>query len=279
MRRILYIYHLPLLLLSFLPLTHLQAQDSLTTLRLASWNIQDFGRSKDKEEMLLIAQHLREFDLVAIQEVVSNNSSGPKAVARLADELDRMGHDWDYRISDPTDSPGSKTERYAFLWKTDRVKLLGKTWLESSLPDTVFREPYLARFEFNGDSILIASFHARRGADRPEEEVPLLARLIDRYPKETLIFVGDFNLNDSHPAFDRMKQKGYKPAFKNQPTSLRQTCTDRYFSGNLDHIFLPPSIRLLRSGIVDTVGECANLKMARALSDHVPLWAEIVTGD
>lgn len=253
----------------------LHALDTIPYLRLASWNIQDFGRSKDKKEVQRMAEYLRDFDLVAIQEVVANSASGPKAVARLAGELDRMGHDWDYRISDPTDSPGSKTERYAFLWKTDRVKLQGKAWLESSLPDTVFREPCLGRFEFNGNTILLANFHARRGADKPEEEVPLLARLVDAYPQDLLIFLGDFNLGDAHPAFDGLKQKGYEPAAKDQPTSLRQTCTDHYFSGKLDHIFLPKQVRALRSGIIDTVGDCLNLKAARELSDHVPLWVEL----
>jgi len=252
------------------------AQDTLLYLKLASWNIQDFGRSKDKNEIRAIAGYLRDFDLVAIQEVVVNNASGPKAVARLVDELDRMGHDWDYRISDPTDSPQYKTERYAFLWKTDRVKLLGRPWLEPSLPAAVFREPFLGRFEFKGKNFLVASFHARRGADKPEEEVPYLSGMIGQYPNDLLLFIGDFNLPESHPAFDGLEEKGYLPVLFRQPTTLRQSCTGNYLSENLDNFFLPPQIRALRSGIVDTVGDCPNLKKARQLSDHLPLWAEII---
>ncbi|MBK8489339.1 MAG: hypothetical protein IPL49_00195 [Saprospirales bacterium] len=145
---------------------------TLSSLKLLSWNIQDFGRSKDKKEIRQIAEFLRDYDLVAIQEVVATNTSGPKAVARLADELDRMGNDWDYRISDPTDSPPYKTERYAFLWKTDRVKPVGRAWLADSLPEAVFREPYMGRFSFDGRTFLIANFHARRGQISPRRKSP-----------------------------------------------------------------------------------------------------------
>lgn len=258
----------------FLVLPFLPAQDS-AHLKIISWNIQDFGRSKDKKEIRQIAEFLREYDLVAIQEVAVNTTNGPKAVARLADELGRMGFAWDYRISNPTNSPPYKGERYAFLWKPSRVQNLGRFWLEESLPETVFREPYMGRFQFDGKSFLIANFHARRGADKPEEEIPLLATLHNLYPNDRLIFLGDFNLPETHPAFDPLEALGYRPALKNQPTSLRQSCSPGYFSEALDNIYLPPSIRLISAGIIDTVGDCDNLKNARGLSDHVPVWMVI----
>ena len=261
-------------LLLILGLPGFSQDATVHSLKLLSWNIQDFGRSKDKKEIRQIAEFLRDYDLVAIQEVVAKNTSGPKAVARLADELDRMGNNWDYRISDPTDSPPYKTERYAFLWKTDRVKPVGSAWLEGSLPEAVFREPYMGRFSVEGDTVLLANFHARRGADKPEEEIPLLTALSELYPDDPLIFLGDFNLDASNPVFDDWKEKGYTPIINGQPTSLRFSCEDNYFSASLDNIFLPSSIHSLRSGIVDTVGDCANLKETRKLSDHVPIWTE-----
>lgn len=260
------------LLLLALPL--LPAQDS-THLKIISWNIQDFGRSKDKKEIRQIAEFLRDYDLVAIQEVAVNTANGPKAVARLADELSRMGFAWDYRISEPTNSPPYKGERYAFLWKPSRVQNLGRFWLEESFPEIVFREPYMGRFQFDGKTFLIANFHARRGPDRPEEEIPLLPALHSLYPNDRLVFLGDFNLQETHPAFDPLEALGYRPALQNQPTSLRQSCTTTYFSEALDNIFFPPSIRMVRSGIIDTVGDCDNLKSARGLSDHVPVWIAV----
>lgn len=261
-------------LFSLIALLPLSAQDS-THLKVISWNIQDFGRSKDKKEIRQIAEYLRDYDLVAIQEVAVHNTNGPKAVARLADELSRMGFAWDYRISDPTDSPPYKGERYAFLWKPSRVKNAGRFWLEESLPETVFREPYVGRFDFRGQVFLIANFHARRGADKPEEEIPLLATLPARYPDDQLIFLGDFNLEESHPAFDPLEALGYSPVLTNQATSLRQSCSPSYFSGALDNIYLPATVKVQQSGIIDIVGDCDNLKEARKLSDHVPVWMAI----
>jgi deoxyribonuclease-1-like protein len=260
------------LLLLFLPAASPQSGDSL---KFVSWNIQNFGRSKDNSQIRQMAQYLRDFDLVAIQEVVPNHTSGPKAVAQLADELNRMGAKWDYAISDPTDSPPFKSERYAFLWKTSRVKIVGRPWLQASLPETVYREPYMGRFEWNGKRLIIANFHARRRADKPEEEIPLLADLPLRYSKDLVIIAGDFNLPEFFPAFDPLRELGYRPVLQGQPTSLRQTCRDDYFSGELDNIFIPSGVNLLSGRIIDIVGECANLKAARGLSDHLPVVAVI----
>jgi hypothetical protein len=77
---------------------------------------------------LSIANYLRDYDIIAVQEVVAGYG-GVQAVARLADELNRTGTKWDYIISDPTSSP-YKTERYAFIWKTNKLKQIGKAWLE-----------------------------------------------------------------------------------------------------------------------------------------------------
>ena len=91
-----------------------------------SWNIKDFGQSRDNSEIRMIAKELIEADIVAIQEVVAKHPGGLKAVARLVDQLNRMGTKWDYRISDPTASSSSyASERYAFLWKRSKVNLVG----------------------------------------------------------------------------------------------------------------------------------------------------------
>ena len=59
--------------------------------------------------------------IVAVVEVVAK-SGGAQAVARLADELNRTRSKWDYCISDPTSGSRNKSERYAFLWKTSKLK-------------------------------------------------------------------------------------------------------------------------------------------------------------
>ena len=75
---------------------------------ICSWNIQNFGKSKSDNEIEFIANTIRNYDAVAIIEVVAGYG-GSQAVAKLADALNRKGTKWDYSISDPTTSITSGT--------------------------------------------------------------------------------------------------------------------------------------------------------------------------
>ena len=111
--------HLLLLLFFIIGLPQLIIAQKETSL--VSWNNRDFGKTKSAEEIEHIAEILRDYDIIAIQEVVAGYG-GSQAVARLADELNRKGSKWDCSISYATKSPKYKTEKYAFLWKTSKVK-------------------------------------------------------------------------------------------------------------------------------------------------------------
>jgi len=102
--------------------------------KLISWNIRDLGRTKSDAEIELMAQVLRGYDVIAIQEVVAKHPGGAKAVARLTDALDKMGADYDYSVSDPTQSSSPHTrERYAYIWRTSTVKTISHfSWLVTS---------------------------------------------------------------------------------------------------------------------------------------------------
>ena len=89
--------------------------------KVLSWNIENFGKSKSDSTLVCISQILKDYDVVAIQEVVAGYG-GAQTVAKLIDELNRKGATWDYTISNPTMSSAYKTERYAFLWKTSKIK-------------------------------------------------------------------------------------------------------------------------------------------------------------
>lgn len=64
--------------------------NSYCQVKIVSWNIANLGKSKSVSEIQFMAQTLKDFDVVAIQEVVAG-SGGAQAVAQLADELNRMG--------------------------------------------------------------------------------------------------------------------------------------------------------------------------------------------
>lgn len=263
--------------MNFLYITALLSWQVFTALysqpfTLVSWNIQDFGKTKDDLVIKEIASIVKNADLVAIQEVVAIDPGGAQAVARLADELNRTGSKWDYRISDPTDSPPYKTERYAFLWKASRVQLLGRPWLEKGLPETVYREPFMARFRCGGKTLLVANFHSRRYDENPGEEIIQLAKLPKLYPSDIILIAGDFNANETNSAFKDMTSQGYEPSLQNQLTTLRRTCESGYLANAIDNIYFPTkSINKHRAYSQDFVGSCEHLEEARRLSDHLPV--------
>jgi endonuclease/exonuclease/phosphatase family metal-dependent hydrolase len=243
---------------------------------LVTWNLYNFGRSKDADEMAYIAAKLRSFELVAIQEV-STGQAGAQALARLDDLLDRTGADWDYTVSDPTTGNGS--ERYAYLWQSSQVRLVGQPWLEASLAGQIDREPFLARFEVvqTGKRLLIASFHAVPTSKKPATEIAFLDRLHERYGADNLVILGDFNLPERHQAFDGLKGYGYAPVLAGQRTSLRMKRTDgEYLANEYDNIFVEAGpLRPLQAGVVDFVLDFRTLPQARSISDHLPVYVTL----
>jgi len=244
--------------------------------RLMSWNLLNLGQSKNDQEVAFIAEVLRGADVVAVQEV-NTGPDGAQTIARLDAELDRRGAAWDYVVSDPTSGQGS--ERYAYLWKPSRVQLVGRAWLEASLADALDREPYLARFETRRTrrTMLVASLHAVPTAKRPADEIALLHGLPRRYPDDHLLILGDFNLAESHYAFDALKTAGYLPALVDQKTSLRMRRKDgEHLANEYDNIFYKAgALHAETSGVVDFTGAFSTLQQARAISDHLPVYMDV----
>lgn len=245
---------------------------------LISWNLKDLGKSKDASEIRFIANTIRNADIVALQEVVAING-GAQAVARLADELNRTGAAWDYRISDPTISSTFMKERYAFLWKKNKIKLVGEPWLQKGEYATLIdREPYFATFSITGKSFTFVSFHAISSSKQPETEIKYFKFLPSLYPNLKLVFVGDFNLPESHTVFNPLKNEGYKPALKNQKTTLKKQCDNgEYLKSAYDNFFLNSShIKILESGIIHFYKNLPTMESANQISDHVPVFIKMV---
>jgi deoxyribonuclease-1-like protein len=243
--------------------------------KLLSWNIANFGKSKSNQEIAFIANTIKDCDIVTIQEVVAGNG-GTQALARLADELNRKGTKWDYRISNPTSSSAYKTERYAFLWKTNSLKLKGKPWLEQKYHLEIDREPYFATFEIKGKSITLVSFHAITKSKQPETEIKYFKLLPQEYPNLNLIFVGDFNCPQSHSVFNPLKKMGYAPILENQKTSLKlKRKGENYLASEFDNMFYRTgSLNFIKSDVILFYKKFISLKEARKVSDHIPVWLE-----
>lgn len=243
--------------------------------KLLSWNLENFGKSKSDETINYIANSLKNYDLIAIQEVVAGYG-GAQAVARLVNKLNRKGAKWDYVISDPTSSTAYKTERYAFIWKTSKLKKIGRAWLEKKYNLEIDREPYFCTFQYEDKQFTVANFHAITKNKRPETEIKYFKFLPAEYPTLNLIFAGDFNCPQSHTVFNPLKKMGYQSVLVHQKTSLKKECKNgQCLASEFDNMYFNISkITTINSGVISFYKNFDSLQEARIISDHIPIWLE-----
>lgn len=264
-------HYLTLLYCSILLFSHL----ALCQVKLSSWNIRHLGNSKSDQEINFIAKTLQNYDIVAVQEVVAGDG-GAQAVARLADELNRTGFKWDYVVSNPTQGGRYSSERYAYLWKPSKVKLDRKAWLDVDCIEDFEREPYFIKFKYKNEHFTLVNIHALPKSKQPEQELKHLKLYPGLYPDEHLIFLGDFNLAQSHTVFNPLKSKGFVPALVNQKTSLKMKCkVGECLASEYDNIFLDSKMfNILSEGVILFYQSFPDLTSARTISDHIPVWVE-----
>ncbi len=277
-------------------------------LLIGTWNIQAFGDVFDGfgenpgspkrtlHGLALIAEVVRRFDVVAIQEVKRETT----AIRRLLDDF--LGADWGLILSDVTAGDKGNKERLAFLYDTRRVQPAGLAG-EIVLPPTAAgdpveqfdRTPYIVSFRAGRERFTLLTAHIRFG-DAPEDrlaEVGGLARFTAdeiqaraRGPmaeERNLVVLGDFNIDarGDNPLFQALVERGL--VVPEQLQGLRTTtgASAKFY----DQIawFMGESTLLYaqNAGVVDFVGTVykqlhANQLPSR-LSDHFPLWAEFVT--
>jgi endonuclease/exonuclease/phosphatase family metal-dependent hydrolase len=249
--------------------------NSFCQVKILSWNLENFGKSKTESDLNFTAKIIQEYDIIAIQEVVAGYG-GAQSIAKLAQILNEKGQKWDYSVSNPTSSSSYKTERYAFLWKTNKVRIQGNTWLEKKYNLDIDREPYFATFKIDRKTITLVNFHAITKSKQPETEIKYFKFLPQEYPNLNLIFVGDFNCPQSHSVFNPLKKMEYFSVFQNQKTTLKQKCKgDNCLASEFDNIlYRTTRIKYINSGVILFYKKFNSLKEARKISDHLPIWFE-----
>jgi len=252
----------------------LNASSQQKEISIISWNIQDFGKEKDANEITKIANTLQEYDIIAIQEVVAG-FGGAQAVARLSEELNRKGDKWSYVVSNPTNSPKYLVERYAFIWKSKHIKIKNRGNLLSSLASVIDREPFAIDFYFNKKKFKIINYHARYFKKRPEDEIKPLLEYIEKI-KIPVLLAADFNKKTNDSIFDSFKEKGFTEALKNKRTTLKKKCkNNNYLNYAIDNIFYSKHFTKIEASPIDFIKKCNNLTNARMLSDHLPVYLRV----
>ena len=192
---------------------HAQAQD---TIKIATFNIQIFGKSKSQkpEVMDTLAEIVRKYDVVAIQEIKNKPGDVPPA---FKIKINEDGAAYDFIISERTGKnpdDASSREQYAVYFDTAAVEVLDAGVLyDDSLSDHFQREPFVTHLKTKQGnfSFVLITIHTRPAA--AVEEIAALELVIEwargRYPEEDdFIALGDFNAGCDYASEDELDAIG-----------------------------------------------------------------------
>ena len=251
------------------------------SIRVASFNIQDFGNTKAGKPrvMLELAKIVNMFDVVAIQEVVSQDEYFiPNFVRQVNQFGAQNGRRYDHIIG-PREGITTAKEQYVYLYDTTKVEVDHQSVYTLSDPDGLLaRDPLVATFRTRVDPDQAFTFTLVNMHTDPvvaQQEMDVLAevyKVVRRSSRgeDDIILLGDFNVDDRH--LGRLGQiPGIFPLIAGVSTNTRQ-------NAQYDNIIIhqPSTTEYAgRSGVFDFIRN-GNLTMEQGLlvSDHFPVWAE-----
>ncbi|EEY66496.1 uncharacterized protein PITG_17114 [Phytophthora infestans T30-4] len=184
------------------PTNMLNHNDNNRALLVASWNIRNISRRKEIFLLERIADILKEFDIVALQEVRD---------LIVLKRLKTMLPGWDYVVSEPVGrmSPGAKkrVERYAFFYRRSAARLVEKCWLVEGSSDVFTRLPCVATFRATKESgvtgleLALINVHVSFAEKESRHaEIAEISRLANELSASVpinrkVVVLGDFNLS------------------------------------------------------------------------------------
>ena len=250
-----------------------------STITIATFNIQVFGTTKLANAQVrdILVHTIRQFDLVAIQEVRSKDDS---VIPEFVKAINADGSRYDYVIGPRLGRTNSK-EQYTFVFNTQRIEVARSSVVTLNDPqDLLHREPLVARFRAitnppeAGFTFWLMDIHT--DPDEVPQEVDALAdafqAVVHADPGEDdVILLGDLNADETQ--FGRL---GKIPGITwIVPRSTTTNTRGNHTYDNL--LFLEHSTTEFtgRWGVVD-MRRAFNLSLEDALkvSDHLPVWAE-----
>jgi len=285
------------------------ARELEQNLLVATWNIRAFGNvtkkwtsgsgdspKRDYRSIRLIAEVLRRFDVIAVQEVKAN-------LRALRYVLKVLGPDWGFLLTDVTLGDAGNDERLAFVFDTRRVRPSGLACElvipedEESIPANAFqrqfvRTPYAASFLTYGHTFLLTTLHVYYGdaAEDRVQELEAIAHWMRNWAERerswghNFITLGDFNI-------DRVDDELYQaftstglvthPAHNELHRTLGQEVKHYdqvgWFSRQSDGVpYL--QFELGQAGYFDfselVLGDLTRTQRTWRMSDHFPLWVE-----
>lgn len=247
------------------------------TITIASFNIQVFGSTKlaKPEVMQVLAEVVRRFDIVAIQEVRATDQT---VVAQFVELINSDGSTYQHLLGPRLGRTSSK-EQYATIYDAARIELLPSSVYTIPDPqDLLHREPLVAMFRVRGVDAQPFSFSLVNIHTDPDETDIELNVLDDAFVavqrdgsgQDDVILLGDLNVDEYH-----LGQLGQLPnigwAITGVPTNTRR---DKQYD---NIVFDRAATREFtgRWGVLDLEAEFGlTRQQALDVSDHLPVWAE-----
>jgi deoxyribonuclease-1/deoxyribonuclease-1-like protein len=166
------------------------------TITIASFNLQAFGPSKagNPEAFAAIAEIVRRFDIVAVQEI--RDSTG-EAVVALRATVNSTGASYEFVIG-PGEGRTTSKEQYAFFYNAATIAVLPAGYVfDEGGTDTFEREPYLCRFRVKNAAFDFALVDIHAKPDDAPAGISFLPTVIQNAVARTgepdVICLGDFN--------------------------------------------------------------------------------------
>jgi exonuclease III len=282
-------------------------------LLIATWNIRAFGEitrkdmaaatdtpKRDFHSILCIAEIIKRFDVIAIQEIKAN-------IKGLRDTMKLLGNDWALILTDVNLGDVGNGERMGYLFDTRRVQLSGlacelvvpQQWINTTsaeaLTNQFVRSPYAVSFRTQNQTFILVTLHILYGDKSTDRinELKGIAKWMANWAKDVnvyhqnLICLGDFNLDQRGDVLNQtFISEGLSiPNELQSPTVTRSIFDQTKFydqiawfnnAQNIPNL----SLKYKNGGNYDFIGKAlSNRNLTKQsfsfmLSDHYPLWVE-----
>jgi endonuclease/exonuclease/phosphatase family metal-dependent hydrolase len=246
------------------------------TIRLCSFNIQNFGVSKmaKPEVVSILTDIVSRADVTAIQEVRSAD------IAPVAEFMRLLPPKYAYVLGPREGRTGSK-EQYWIIYDSTKLRLIDEhTWAD---PEDIFeRNPLGAYFQTNAafDFILINNHIQPTNAVREIAALPDVVHYFqDLWDERDVVLVGDFNADGGYYAETALTAIFPEHEYRSIITNDYDT-TVAVSDNTYDRIIITASAE------EDYAGACGVIRFdelydfseltiqPRQVSDHYPVWAE-----
>ena len=282
-------------------------------LLIATWNIRAFGDltrkeissasdspKRDYHSVLCIAEIIKRFDVVAIQEVKAN-------IKGLRDTMKVLGNDWALILTDVNKGDVGNDERMAYIFDTRRVQLSGlacelvvpQEWINTAsneaLTEQFVRSPYAVSFKSFSQTFILVTLHIKYGKSSKDriKELSGIAKWMAEWASDVnayhqnLLCLGDFNIDErgdllnqtfitsglhipeelqnkevTRSIFDETKFYD-QIAWFNNAKNIPNLSLKYKTAGNYN--FVPTALKNRK---------LTKQALSFMLSDHLPLWAE-----